>query len=123
TATETVTVSNGSTETGRVSIDIVVVAPVVSTHPLVAVTNGAVKLGISCSSANCVGTVTLVDVQTELGQNKYSLEAGTTGYVSVGLSHRALVLLAGAKDHTINVTETLTVNGGATVTRRIALVS
>jgi hypothetical protein len=43
--------------------------------------------------------------------------------VSVGLSNQALALLAGAKDHTINVTETLAVNGGATVTKRIALVS
>ncbi len=52
-----------------------------------------------------------------------SLAAGTTGYVSVGLSNQALALLAGAKDHTIYVTETLAVNGGATVTKRIALVS
>lgn len=123
TATETVTVSKGNTETGRLSIDIVVVTPVVSAHPLVAVTNGAVTLGISCSSANCTGTVTLVDVATELGHSKYSLAAGTTASVSVGLSHQALALLAGAKDHIINVTETLTVNGGATVTRRIGLVS
>ncbi len=100
-----------------------VVTPVVSAHPLVAVTNGAVKLGISCSSANCTGTVTLVDVATELGHSKYSLAAGTTAFVSVGLSDQALALLAGAKDHIINVTETLTVKGGATVTRRIGLVS
>jgi hypothetical protein len=73
-------------------------------------------------AATCAGTVSLVDVRTGLGHSSYHLGAGQTGHVRVVLFRPALVLLAGAKDHTINATETVTVTGGRTVRTTVTLV-
>ena len=122
TATETVTVTGGATVAKKITVANTTPVPTVTTHPAVSVSNNSVKLGLSCADAACTGTVTLVDIRTELGHSKYALAAGTTGYVTVGLFHQASVLLAGAKNHSIDVTETISVTGGKTVTKRITLV-
>ena len=85
------------------------------------VANQAVKLELRCATAKCAGVITLVDVRTELGHGKYDLAAGQAGYATVGLFPQVLPLLAAAKDHTINATETVTVSGGTTVTKKIAV--
>jgi hypothetical protein len=123
-ATETVTVTGGKTVTRKVAIttNAPVPEPVVSPYTRVTVSNKAVTLQLRCSASTCVGTVSLVDVKTELGHSHYDLGAGQTGHVRVGLFQPALALLHGAKDHTINATETVTVTGGKTVTTVITLV-
>ena len=85
------------------------------------VSGRAVRLELRCAQAKCTGAVTLMDVRTELGHAKYDLAAGKIGYVTVGLFQQALSLLAGAKDHTLELTETATVNGGERVTKRVTV--
>jgi hypothetical protein len=85
------------------------------------VSKRAVNLELRCATAKCAGVITLVDIKTELGHSKYDLGAGQTGYATVGLFPQVPSLLAGAKDHTVNATETVTVTGGKTVTKKIAV--
>ena len=87
-----------------------------------AVSKKAVQLKLGCSAAPCSGVITLTDVRTEIGHSKYSLAAGKTGKVSVGLFAVAQTLLAGAKHHTITVTETVTVAGGTTIKPKLTIV-
>ena len=63
----------------------------------------------------CSGVITLTDVRTEVGHSKYKVAAGKSGTISVGLLADGKSLIAGAKKHTIKVTETITVTGGSTV--------
>jgi hypothetical protein len=123
-ATETVTVSGGRTVTKEIAIttNAPPPVPVVSPFTRVGVSDKSVTLELRCTAATCVGTVALVDVRTSLGHANYDLAAGQTGHVRVGLFEPALALLAGAKDHTINATETVTVKGGKTVRTTVTLV-
>jgi hypothetical protein len=123
-ATETVTVSGGRTVTKEIAIttNAPPPVPVVSPFTRVGVSDKSVTLELRCTAATCVGTVALVDVRTGLGHANYDLAAGQTGHVRVGLFEPALALLAGAKDHTINATETVTVKGGKTVRTTVTLV-
>ncbi len=123
-ATETVTVTGGRTVTRKVAIttNAPVPEPVISPFTRLTVTNKTVTLQLRCSASTCAGTVSLVDVKTQLGHSQYDLGAGQTGHVRVGLFQPALALLAGAKDHTINATETVTVTGGKTVRTTVTLV-
>lgn len=123
--TETITVTGGKTVTKKITVT--TSAPTTTARPVVTtstvtVHNKSAKLELRCSVATCVGTVTLVDVRTELGHSKYDLGPGKTGDVTLGLSKQALSLLAGAKNHTIDVTETVTVTGGKTATTPITLI-
>ncbi len=96
--------------------------PTVAARTTIAeVAQRAATLELSCARAACAGTITLVDVRTKLGHAKYKLGAGKTGYVVVGLLRQAFGLLAAAHHHTITVTETVTVTGGITVARKIAV--
>ena len=86
-------------------------------------------LGQVCVACHCgarrpraSARLSLVDVRTGLGHANYDLAAGQTGHVRVVLFEPALALLAGAKDHTINATETVTVKGGKTVRTTVTLV-
>jgi hypothetical protein len=81
-----------------------------------------VKLKLVCKIVACTGVITLVDVRTEVGHSKFKVAAGKTGTISVGLLTDGKALLAGAKHHTIKVTETITVNGGPTVKSKVTLV-
>ena len=123
-ATETVTVSGGTTVTKRISVTTNAPAqkPVVAPYTTVSVSNKSVTLELRCSDATCAGTVSLADLKTALGHTQYNLKAGQTGHVRVSLFQPALALLAGAKGHTINATETVTVTGGKTVATKITLV-
>ena len=123
-ATETVTVAGGKTVTRKVAIttNAAVPEPVISPYTRLTVSNKTVTLQLRCSASQCVGTVSLVDVRTDLGHAKYDLGAGQTGHVRVGLFQPGLALLAGAKDHTINATETVTVTGGKTARTVVTLV-
>jgi hypothetical protein len=87
-----------------------------------AVVKKTVQLKLGCKLAACSGVITLVDVRTELGHSKYHLAPGKTGTVTVGLFAEAGTLLAGAKHHTIKVTETVTVAGGRTISPKLSLV-
>jgi hypothetical protein len=86
------------------------------------VSKGVVKLKLVCKIVACTGVITLVDVRTEVGHSKFKVAAGKTGTISVGLLTDGKALLAGAKHHTIKVTETITVNGGPTVKSKVTLV-
>jgi hypothetical protein len=123
-ATETVTVTGGKTVTKKIAVttNTPPPVPVVSAFTRLAVSDKAVTLELRCTAATCVGTVALVDLRTSLGHANYNLAAGQTGHVRVGLFEPALALLAGAKDHTINATETVTVKGGKTVRTTVTLV-
>jgi hypothetical protein len=61
-------------------------------------------------------------VKTEVGHSKFKLAAGKSGTISVGLLPDGKALLAGAKHHTIKVTETVTVAGGNTIKSKVSLV-
>ncbi len=122
-ATETVTVTGGKTVTKKIAVttNAAPLAPVVSPFTRLTVSGKSVTLELRCAAATCVGTVTLVDVRTGLGHANYDLGAGQTGHVRVVLFQPALALLAGAKDHTVNATETVTVMGGKTVRTTVTL--
>ena len=49
-------------------------------------------------------------MKTEVGHSKYKVAAGKSGTISVGLLTDGKHLIAGAKKHTIKVTETITVS-------------
>jgi hypothetical protein len=82
----------------------------------------SVSLKFSCGGAACSGQVVLTDVKTEVGHSKFSLGAGKTGWVKIGLFTDGLGFIAHAKKHTITVTATITVTGGATVKDKVNLV-
>jgi len=97
--------------------------PVVAPHTTLRVSDKSVTVELRCRNAPCAGTVALVDVKTELGHSHYNLSAGQTGSVTVGLFPQALTLLAGAKGHAIDVTETITVTGGKAATTTLTLLN
>jgi hypothetical protein len=97
--------------------------PVVSSGTSSAkVSKNAVKLKLSCKVVACSGVITLTDVKTEVGHSKYKVAAGKSGTISVGLLTDGKHLIAGAKKHTIKVTETVTVTGGNTIKPKVTLV-
>ena len=97
--------------------------PMVKSHTASAsVSKQAVQLKLSCATLACSGVITLVDVKTEVGHSKFHLAAGKSGTITVGLLPDGKALLAGAKKHTIKVTETVTVTGGATIKSKVTLV-
>jgi hypothetical protein len=97
--------------------------PVVSSGTSSAkVSKNAVKLKLSCKVVACSGVITLTDVKTEVGHSKYKVAAGKSGTISVGLLTDGKHLIAGAKKHTIKVTETVTVTGGNTIKAKVTLV-
>jgi hypothetical protein len=81
-----------------------------------------VHIALKCTVEACKGTITLTDVSTVVGSQKYSLKAGKKGLVVVQLKSKGIVFLAGAKHHTIKVTAKVTVNGGKTVKERTSVV-
>jgi hypothetical protein len=86
------------------------------------VSKNVVKLKLNCRVLACSGVITLTDVKTEVGHSKYKVAAGKSGTISVGLLTDGKSLIAGAKKHTIKVTETITVTGGPTVKSKVTLV-
>lgn len=81
-----------------------------------------VELKLGCGRATCRGTLTLSDGRTVLASSRYAMLAGTTESLPVSLRSQALVLLVDARYHTLAATETVTVDGGGTVQRQLALV-
>jgi hypothetical protein len=86
------------------------------------VVKGVVGVKIKCTGAKCAGTVTLTDVTTVVATAKYSERVGKTNTFAVYLKVVGNKLLAGAKDHTIKVTATVTVTGGTTIKQKTTLV-
>jgi hypothetical protein len=81
-----------------------------------------VHVELKCTVEACKGYVTLTDVTTVVGSQKYSLKAGKKGIVVVHLKPKGILFVAGAKHHTIKVTAKVTVTGGTTVKERTTLV-
>jgi hypothetical protein len=81
-----------------------------------------INLRVYCARAACQGTITLTDVRTIVGTKKYQVAAGKSTSFTIGVNSKGLALLAAAKDKTITVTEAVSVTGGATVKKKIALV-
>jgi len=83
---------------------------------------GAVIIVLHCKVLECKGTITLTDVITVVGSSTYSVKAGKSDDVTIGLNDPGLRLVHGAKDETIKVTAKVTVTGGKTVKQKTTLV-
>jgi hypothetical protein len=118
-ATQTVTVAGGRTIKRQTTL----VAPFVTALTTRAgVARDAVQVKLRCSQVTCRGRITLNDGKALLANVSYGMVAGTTATWAVQLDHTALRLLAGAKHHTLNATQTVTVTDGMSIKKQIALV-
>lgn len=81
-----------------------------------------VNLRVFCHGATCKGTIKLTDVRTVVGSKKYEVAAGKSASFTEGINHQGLMLLANTKGKTIKVTEAVSVSGGKTVSKKIALI-
>jgi len=118
-ATETVTVNNGAT----VQKQITLVGPAVTALTTrAAVSGNKVELKLHCSGATCQGTIWLNYGRPSLANKSYGMVVGTTSTWTTYLNKEAMHLLARARYHTLNATETVTVSDGATVRKQITLV-
>jgi hypothetical protein len=118
-ATEVVTVNNGRTVRKQITL----VGPAVaalSTRPTVS--GNKVELRLQCSGATCQGTIWLNYGRSSLAKKSYGMVVGTTATWTTYLNKEAMHLLARARYHTLNATETVTVSDGPTVHRQITLV-
>lgn len=99
-------------------------APVVSevTKSATVGPNDKPGLRLECKVSRCKGYITLTDVSTKVGSISYGFNAGKSHTYPVPLNSQGIELLKGAKDHTIKVTATVSVNGGKTVKERVTLV-
>jgi hypothetical protein len=91
-----------------------------STRP--AVSANTVLLRLGCSGATCRGTIRLYDGTSLLAIKNYAMFAGTRSSWGAHWDSTAVRLLDGARSHTLNATETVTVARGETVYKRITLV-
>ena len=85
------------------------------------VNKNVVGLKLRCTGANCKGELSLTDVKTGVGSRSYTFREGKTVTFALLLNDKGRGYLAGAKGHTIKVTETVTVTGGKTVKEKITL--
>ena len=126
TVTEKVTVTGGTTMSKRVTLTSTTKTPprptVSALTTTAIVSKDLTQLQLRCSGATCRGQITLVDVSTVVAAESYSLAAGKTATFPTQLNSKGVQLLAHAAHHAITVTETVTVSGGTTVTKRITLV-
>ena len=88
----------------------------------VTVNKEIVGLKLRCTGQNCKGELSLTDVKTGVGARAYTFRAGKTVTFALRINDKGLGYLAGAKGHSIKVTETVTVSGGKTVKEKITLV-
>ncbi len=91
-----------------------------STRPTVS--GNKVELRLRCSGAICRGTIRLYEGGTLFATKSYAMFAGTASSWGAYLNSKALLLLVNSRYHTLNATETVTVNNGATVQKQITLV-
>ena len=91
-----------------------------STRPPVSA--NTVQLRLRCSGAACRGTMALYDGTSLLATKNYAMFAGTTSSWGAHWDTTAVRLLDGARNHTLNATEKVTVARGDTVYKRITLV-
>ncbi|HMK96412.1 MAG TPA: hypothetical protein VK425_02635 [Acidimicrobiales bacterium] len=118
---DTITVNGGSTTRVRLVL-IGPAAPVIDVlTSSAAVTGGIVYLEFGCRVQACSGTITLTDVATKVAGANYHASTGQTFSVHLGVNKTGMGYLKGAKDHTIEVWDTITVNGGNTTRDRLVL--
>ena len=118
-ATEEVTVNDGTT----VQKHITLVGPAVTALTTrAAVSGNKVELKLHCSGATCQGTIWLNYGRSSLAKKSYGMVVGTMSTWTTYLNKEAMHLLARARYHTLNATETVTVSDGPTVHRQITLV-
>jgi hypothetical protein len=72
--------------------------------------------------AACRGSISLRYGRTNLGTGRYKLAVDKTGWFPVELTDKTHQLLADAKQHTIKVSEIVTVTAGKTVKKPLSLV-
>ena len=117
--TEAVTVTDGTT----VQKQITLVGPATTALTTrAAVSGNKVELKLHCSGATCQGTIWLNYGRPSLAKKSYGMVVGTTSTWTTYLNREAMHLLARARYHTLNATETVTVSDGPTVHRQITLV-
>jgi hypothetical protein len=118
--TEAVTVTDGTT----VQKQITLVGPATTALTTRASVSGnKVELKLHCSGSTCQGTIWLNYGRLSLAKKSYGMVVGTTSTWTTYLNNEAMHLLARARYHTLNATETVTVSDGPTVHRQITLVS
>jgi len=118
-ATEEVTVNDGTTVRKQITL----VGPVVTALTTRATVSGnKVELKLHCSGATCQGTIWLNYGRSSLAKKSYGMVVGTTSTWTTYLNKEAMHLLARARYHTLNATETVTVSDGQTVHRQITLI-
>ena len=118
-STEEVTVTDGTT----VQKQITLVGPAVTALTArAAVSGNKVELKLHCSGTTCQGTIWLNYGRPSLAKKSYGMVVGTTSTWTTYLNNEAMHLLARARYHTLNATETVTVSDGPTVHRQITLV-
>jgi hypothetical protein len=86
------------------------------------VSGNKVELKLHCSGATCQGTIWLNYGRSSLAKKSYGMVVGTTSTWTTYLNKEAMHLLARARYHTLNATETVTVSDGQTVHRQITLI-
>jgi hypothetical protein len=118
-ATEAVTVTDGTTVRKQITL----VGPAVTALTTrAAVSGNKVELKLHCSGATCQGTIWLNYGRPSLAKKSYGMVVSTTATWTTYLNKEAMHLLARARYHTLNATETVTVSDGPTVHRQITLV-
>jgi hypothetical protein len=118
-ATETVTVTGGNTVRKQIAL----IGPAITAlTPRPTVSADRVELKLRCSGATCRGTIWLNYNRLSLASKSYGMLAGTTSAWTALLNKEAMNLLARAKYHTLNVTETVTVGDGPTARLSVTLV-
>jgi hypothetical protein len=86
------------------------------------VSGHTVLLKLRCTVAACRGSISLRYGRTNLGTGRYKLAVDKTGWFPVELTDKTHQLLADAKQHTIKVSEIVTVTAGKTVKKPLSLV-
>lgn len=86
------------------------------------ITKKSVALRVYCKGAACKGTIKLTDVRTIVGSKTYKVNAGTSKQFTFTINQQGLSMAAKAPAKTITVTESVSVSGGKTVSKKISLV-
>jgi hypothetical protein len=86
------------------------------------ITKKSVALRVYCKGAACKGTIKLTDVRTIVGSKTYKVNAGTSKQFTFAINQQGLSMASKAPGKTITVTESVSVTGGKTVSKKISLV-
>ncbi len=94
---------------------------VIALNRQAAVSGPTARLRLTCTKAACSGTITLWYHNVRFATTAYHLAPGKGHTFSARLSARAMRLLGEAKGHVLEVDQTVTVKGGATIKARLEL--